>query len=222
MAEEIKYTLTDIQNKLKVPKGQTNDFGGYKYRSAEDILDKVKPLLEEGGCKLVLDNSLIFGPDRTYIDTEAIFRDSFGEITTVHAQAGEDKDKKKMDNSQLSGASISYSRKYALAGLFLLDNTKDADTMPPPDETLSPPTTKRPAATKPHGVPAELEAKLDNKGAKGKRRERFGKWVREVKQCTASYLNKNFDKCWDEFEEYEQHKMKPENIDLPDGADLFN
>ena len=66
MAEEIKYTLTDIQNKLKVPKGQTNDFGGYKYRSAEDILDKVKPLLEEGGCKLVLDNSLIFGPDLVF------------------------------------------------------------------------------------------------------------------------------------------------------------
>ena len=98
----------------------------------------------------------------------------------------------------------------------------DADTLPPPGESLPKPTAKRPAATKPHGVPAELEDKLAKKGVKGKRKENFGKWVRETKQVTASYLNNNFDKCFTEFEEYEQNKMKAEDVDLPDGADLFN
>lgn len=121
--------LADIQKELFVPKGNTNDFGGYKYRSCEDILKMAKPLCEKNGCVLYMTNELHHIGDENYakaivflVDTES------GEQIYSEAFAREEKEKKKMDGSQITGASSSYARKYALAGLFSIDNEKDSDT----------------------------------------------------------------------------------------------
>ena len=119
--------LIEIQKELKAPKGQYNSFGKYKYRSAEDILEAVKPLLHEHGCQLTLTDEIVLIGDRYYVQAVAqIFN---GEETVhVSAYAREDLDKKGMDGSQITGTASSYARKYALNGLFLIDDTKDADT----------------------------------------------------------------------------------------------
>ena len=116
--------LVDIQQKLKAPKGQMNKFGGYKYRSCEDILEAVKPLL--GDAVLLLNDELVNIGDRYYIKATARFIDWDTEIS-VDAYAREEESKKGMDGSQITGTSSSYARKYALNGLFLIDDTKDSD-----------------------------------------------------------------------------------------------
>ena len=120
--------LSQIQDKLFVPKGQTNDFGKYNYRSCEDILKAVKPIAKELGCVLTITNDLVNIGDRNYV--EAIVRlvdlDDATEIVS-RAHAREEETKKGMDGSQITGASSSYARKYALAGLFCIDNEKDSD-----------------------------------------------------------------------------------------------
>jgi hypothetical protein len=118
-------TLQEIQKELKVPKGQMNNFGKYKYRSCEDILEAVKPLL--GDSILTLSDKLVQIGDRYYVCASALFFD--GKTSTeVTAYAREALDKKGMDESQITGTASSYARKYALNGLFLIDDTKDADT----------------------------------------------------------------------------------------------
>ena len=119
--------LIEIQKELKAPKGQYNSFGKYKYRSAEDILEAVKPLLHKYGCQLTLSDTIVLIGDRYYVQAVAqIFN---GEETAhVSAYAREDFEKKGMDGSQITGTASSYARKYALNGLFLIDDTKDADT----------------------------------------------------------------------------------------------
>lgn len=116
--------LTEIQANLKAPKTQFNSFGKYHYRSCEDILEAVKPLL--GTSVLTLTDQVKEAGGIIYIEAEAVFND--GEITTVKACAGIDVNKKGMDYSQAFGAASSYARKYALNGLFLIDDTKDADS----------------------------------------------------------------------------------------------
>ncbi len=125
----IQEKLNQIQCNLKAPKGQTNDFGHYKYRSCEDILEAVKPHLKEQKVILTLTDEMCNIADRFYVRAVAILRDceSKDEITTI-AYAREAESKKGMDESQITGASSSYARKYALNGLFLIDDTKDADT----------------------------------------------------------------------------------------------
>jgi len=119
--------LIEIQKELKAPKGQYNSFGKYKYRSAEDILEAVKPLLHKYGCQLTLADDIVLIGDRYYVKAIATFRSEKGvEYTTAYAR--EDLDKKGMDGSQITGTASSYARKYALNGLFLIDDTKDADT----------------------------------------------------------------------------------------------
>ena len=116
--------LNDIQQKLKAPKGQTNAFGKYKYRSCEDILEAVKPLL--GDATLVLNDEIVQVGDRYYVKATATLRHE-KEMESCTAFAREEFDKKGMDQSQITGASSSYARKYALNGLFLIDDTKDSD-----------------------------------------------------------------------------------------------
>ncbi len=119
--------LINIQKELKAPKGQYNSFGKYKYRSAEDILEAVKPLLDKYGCQLTLADDIVLIGDRYYVKAIATIRsDKQVEYTTAYAR--EDLDKKGMDGSQITGTASSYARKYALNGLFLIDDTKDADT----------------------------------------------------------------------------------------------
>ena len=121
--------LCEIQKKLKAPKGQFNKFGNYKYRSCEDILEAVKPLLYEHGCSLKLSDDLVYVGDRYYIKATATITTKDGAAETVTAYAREEETKKGMDGSQITGTASSYARKYALNGLFCIDDTKDADTM---------------------------------------------------------------------------------------------
>lgn len=119
-------TLGKIQVQLKAPKGQTNNFGGYKYRSCEDILEALKPLLQEYGASLLLNDDLVQVGERYYIKATATLRAEGKEISST-AYAREPENKKGSDESQITGAASSYARKYALNGLFCIDDTKDAD-----------------------------------------------------------------------------------------------
>lgn len=124
-----KTKLIQIQQKLKAPKGQYNSFGKYKYRSQEDILEAVKPHLASVGATLTVSDDLQYIGDRYYVKATAILYDESGEvIEQVSAYAREEEIKKGMDGSQITGTASSYARKYALNGLFLIDDTKDADT----------------------------------------------------------------------------------------------
>lgn len=121
--------LIEIQQKLKAPKEQTNSFGGYKYRNCEDILEAVKPLLAEQKLLILLNDEITFIEGRFYVKATATLFDEEGkEITHTSAYAREEESKPKMDGSQVTGSSSSYARKYALNGLFAIDDTKDSDT----------------------------------------------------------------------------------------------
>lgn len=121
--------LIEIQEKLNAPKGQYNAFGKYKYRSCEDILAAVKPLLKETSCILTIQDDICLIGDRYYVKATAILRNGKGEEISTTAYAREEETKKGMDGSQVTGASSSYARKYALNGLFAIDDMKDADTL---------------------------------------------------------------------------------------------
>lgn len=131
--------LQKIQSELKAPKNQKNTFGGYKYRNLEDICEAVKPLLNKYGCSLVLSDDVVMVGERTYLKATATLIDSeTGEKTSNNGFAREDVAKKGMDLSQLTGACSSYARKYALNGLFCIDDTKDADATNTGDEQKTP------------------------------------------------------------------------------------
>lgn len=120
--------IVAVQSELKAPKGQYNSFGKYNYRSCEDILEGVKPLLNKYGLYLTIDDAVQLIGDRYYIKATATLSDGDNCISTS-AYARESLDKKGMDSSQVTGATSSYARKYALNGLLCIDDTKDADTM---------------------------------------------------------------------------------------------
>lgn len=120
--------LIAIQNELRAPKSQYNSFGKYHYRNAEDILQAVKPLLQKYDCQLTISDDLQIAGDRVYIKALATITDTDGNSVTVTAYAREAASKKGMDESQITGTASSYARKYALNGLFLIDDEKDADT----------------------------------------------------------------------------------------------
>lgn len=121
--------LLAVQTELKAPKGQYNSFGKYNYRSCEDILEGVKPVLAKHKADLIISDSLELIGDRYYVKATATFVDIETEDSLVNtAYARESEKKTGMDDSQITGAASSYARKYALNGLFLIDDTKDADT----------------------------------------------------------------------------------------------
>jgi hypothetical protein len=125
----ISEKLMKIQTKIKAPKNLKNTFGNYKYRNAEGIFEAVKPYLEKENCSLVVKDEIEQHGDRYYVKAMAILIDNeTGEEATATAFAREAETKKGMDDSQITGTASSYARKYALNGLFLLDDTKDADT----------------------------------------------------------------------------------------------
>lgn len=131
MAEEINGVHTKllvVQSDLKAPKNQFNKIGNYHYRNCEDILEAVKPLLQSVGANLRLKDDVIQIGDRYYIKATAVFTDiETGETIENTALARESIQKKGMDESQITGAASSYARKYALNGLFCIDDVKDAD-----------------------------------------------------------------------------------------------
>lgn len=121
--------LLNIQQELKAPKNQRNNFGGYNYRSCEDILEATKPLLKKYGCTLTVGDELVQVGERYYIRAEAKLTDVEDNLTyTNTAYAREEETKKGMDAAQITGTASSYARKYALNGLFCIDDTKDPDT----------------------------------------------------------------------------------------------
>ena len=125
----IQEKLTTIQLELKAPKSKRNNFGNYNYRSCEDILEAVKPLLAANMCSLTLDDDVLCIGDRVYVKATATLTDhAEGATISTHAFAREAETKKGMDESQITGTASSYARKYALNGLFAIDDTKDADT----------------------------------------------------------------------------------------------
>src|SRR5690554_6203940 len=120
--------LIKIQSNLSVPKNQYNQFGKYKYRSCEDIIEAVKPLLEENNLTMTISDELVLIGDRYYIKAKVTVYDSEkGEKIETTGYAREAENKKGMDESQITGAASSYARKYALNGMFAIDDTKDAD-----------------------------------------------------------------------------------------------
>lgn len=121
--------LKKIQQELKAPKNLTNKFGGYRYRSAEGILESVKPLLGKNNCTLTISDDVVAVGTRVYIKAVATLTNKSGENVTTTAFAREEETKKGMDASQITGTASSYARKYALNGLFAIDDTKDADAL---------------------------------------------------------------------------------------------
>lgn len=124
----IYSALNYIQSNLKAPKGQFNSFGKYHYRSCEDILEGVKPHLKETNTCLVISDEIVTIGDHNYIKATATLYGADGGAVANSAFAKEPLDKKGMDPSQITGATSSYARKYALNGLFCIDDNKDADT----------------------------------------------------------------------------------------------
>ncbi|HBA9159129.1 TPA: ERF family protein [Escherichia coli] len=125
MKKDLYNKLWTIQQTLNAPKNQRNNFGGYNYRSAEDILEAVKPLLQN--ITLTVSDEIVLIGDRYYVKATATLSDG-EDVIAVTAYAREEESKKGMDASQLTGATSSYARKYALNGLFCIDDAKDPDT----------------------------------------------------------------------------------------------
>lgn len=126
----IQQKLLNVQLKLKAPKSNYNSFSKFNYRSCEDILEAVKPILEGEKLLLMLSDEIVQIGDRNYVKATATLLEAEkdGQVLQVVAYAREDENKKGMDSAQLTGATSSYARKYALNGLFLIDDTKDMDT----------------------------------------------------------------------------------------------
>lgn len=160
--------LVNIQAELKAPKGQYNSFGGYKYRSCEDILEAVKPLLRTFGLYITISDSIEEVGGKVYVKATATISDGDNQISTT-AYAREAETKKGMDDSQVTGTASSYARKYALNGLFAIDDTKDAD------------------ATNTHGKGQNEAQALDNKPATSQQLEKIKKTVENIAALLAYY-----------------------------------
>ena len=199
--------LAKIQVELKAPKNQMNDFGKYKYRSCEDILEAVKPLLD--GAILTLSDEMVEVGGRVYVKATALFVDGKYEKATT-AFAREPEDRKGMDASQITGTASSYARKYAVNGLFLIDDTKDADTMDKPDKKQSEKPTPAPQAPE-----ADIQDFISSPQLKavdtllGKlslNREGLGKWLVSMEKLVEPDITKmsyedagNMITKWDSF-----------------------
>ena len=137
----IAERLRKVQLELKAPKGQTNTFGKYKYRSCEDILEALKPLLNEYELTIVISDDIVQIGDRYYIKaTVQVYNGD--KVVETYALAREEEEKKGMDAAQITGSASSYARKYALNGLFAIDDTKDADSQDNREHVSKPPAKK--------------------------------------------------------------------------------
>jgi len=182
----IHEKLLDIQQRLKVPKDINNDFGGFKYRNIEEIENKVKPYLAEHRLTLTFDDGIIEAGGRVYVQATAILSDGKDSIR-VNAFAREAQNPKaKMDDSQLTGSCSSYARKYAAGGMFLIDDTKDADGMdnskPAPKKTEAKPVGK---AVVEYAKPWEVKnLQIAAKKIIGQKPEdEVNEWLKEKLKC---------------------------------------
>jgi hypothetical protein len=190
--------LSRIQAELKAPKSQRNNFGNYNYRSCEDILEAVKPLLAREGLVLTITDSIENIGNRYYVKATATVTDGEKSISTT-AYAREADERKGMDSSQVTGSSSSYARKYAMNGLFCIDDTKDADTMDNREKTKAAPKAKAKAEA-PRKVDslraiaaAAKEIGVTNDDIKEVMRRHFDKGAsNELTDAEAAEMDKNF------------------------------
>ena len=166
--------LLEIQHELKAPKSQYNSFGKYNYRSAEDILEAVKPLCYNNKVVLTLSDDIVLVNERYYVKACAVLTDAEKPESTilVSAYAREEEKKTGMDSSQVTGAASSYARKYALNGLFNIDDTKDSDfTNTGSKKDSESKKSKTPASEEVTQKIAEIKAEIDNELASGIERD---------------------------------------------------
>lgn len=174
----INEKLIRVQAELKAPKDKRNNFGGYMYRSCESILEAVKPILKTVGCTLTISDDIVEVGGRVYVKAKAVIADGEASVEAV-AFAREPESKKGMDEPQVTGTASSYARKYALNGLFAIDDTKDADT----DEYQEKPEPKKPtkAALVCESCGGEITQVMENgtqfsaRAVAEKTRKRFGR-----------------------------------------------
>lgn len=171
MKENFYAKIIEIQTELVAPKNLTNTFGGYNYRSCESILEAVKPLLKARGLYLIINDEMINIGERYYIKATATLTDGEQTIQTS-AFAREAENKKGMDEAQITGACSSYARKYALNGLFCIDDVKDADATNTHDKTPVPATAK---PSTPSVSPSRVICPVCGKTTSPKALEAFGK-----------------------------------------------
>jgi hypothetical protein len=175
---KINEKLMNIQRDLKAPKNQFNAFGKYKYRSCEDILEAVKPLLVENKMTLVISDSIEGVNQKNYVKATVVLTDvENGDKIESAAYAREADNKKGMDDSQITGATSSYARKYALNGLFGIDDSKDADsTNTHGKEAKTKPTKKKSAKTVSEDEILEIEKLISETGID---KVKFQKWLKD-------------------------------------------
>ncbi|HBD5700060.1 ERF family protein [Escherichia coli] len=198
MKTELHKKLWTIQQTLNAPKNQRNNFGGYNYRSAEDILEAVKPLLQN--ITLTVSDEIVLIGNRYYVKATATLSDGEDEIS-VTAYAREEESKKGMDASQLTGATSSYARKYALNGLFCIDDAKDPDTDAYAKQTNQQPrqqkTPPKQQQQKAPPNPDEVLARFCDAAAKAP---------------DANKLREIFGKCWKLLPEGSEHRIKAKDV----------
>lgn len=200
MKTELHKKLWTIQQTLNAPKGQYNKFGGYSYRSAEDILEAVKPLLQN--VTLMVSDEIVLIGDRYYVKATATLSDGEDSISAT-AFAREEKEQKGMTAGQLTGATSSYARKYALNGLFCIDDAKDLDTDAyakqtgqQPRQQKNPPK-QQPQQKKAPPNPDEVLARFCDAAAKAQ---------------DANKLREIFGKCWKLLPEGSEHRIKAKDV----------
>lgn len=154
--KEVTERLRIIQADLKVPKSQTNTFGGYKYRNAEDILCAVKPIVTLNGCSVRISDDVVAVSDRIYVKATVTLTCSYdGSEISTSAFARESLEKKGMDAAQITGAASSYARKYALCGMFAIDDGKDPDSWKPNTQHTQPTHPTQPTQHTPNTQPVK-------------------------------------------------------------------
>ncbi|HBE4048241.1 TPA: ERF family protein [Escherichia coli] len=200
MKTELHKKLWTVQQTLNAPKNQRNNFGGYNYRSAEDILEAVKPLLQS--ITLTVSDEIVLIGNRYYVKATATLSDGEDEIAAT-AYAREEESKKGMDASQLTGATSSYARKYALNGLFCIDDARDPDTDAyakqtgqHPRQQKNPPK-QQPQQQKAPPNPDEVLARFCDAAAKAQ---------------DANKLREIFGKCWKLLPEGSEHRIKAKDV----------
>lgn len=192
--------LMMIQSELKAPKNQWNDFSNYYYRNCEDILNALKPHLMKYKCVVLLTDDLVLIGDRFYIKATAKLVDAESDNTiSVNAYAREDLQRKKMDGSQLTGSASSYARKYALNGLFAIDDTKDSDYTnqfgkepQPPQPQYQPPKQEPPQPPQPPQLPIQ-QVKFEINQVAKKKGVKSSSVLNEVQQKVKYKINEGIN-----------------------------
>ena len=147
-SQTLSEKLNHIQSNLNAPKNLYNSFGKYKYRNLEGIFEGIKPLLKETGCTITVSDEIVCVNEMNYIKATATLSNGTDDNISVTGWARESVSKKGMDDSQITGSTSSYARKYAMNGLFAIDDTKDADSMDNSTHVTTKKTTKAPNKVK--------------------------------------------------------------------------